>query len=47
MKASYRWLRSLVPQLTATPEELAEKLTQAGLEVEHTHHFGAAAASDH
>lgn len=45
MKASYRWLRSLVPQLSATPEELAEKLTQAGLEVEHIHHFGAAAAS--
>ncbi|MFO0662316.1 MAG: phenylalanine--tRNA ligase subunit beta [Polyangiaceae bacterium] len=45
MKASYRWLRSLVPQLTATPEELAKKLTHAGLEVESTHHFGAAAAS--
>src|ERR1700722_8682966 len=41
MKASYQWLRALVPQLTATPKELAARFTQAGLEVEGTHEFGA------
>lgn len=41
MKASYRWLRALVPALTATPKELAERLTHAGLEVEATSTFGA------
>jgi phenylalanyl-tRNA synthetase beta chain len=43
MKASYRWLRSLVPQLTASPEELAQRLTGAGLEVEAIHRYGAGA----
>jgi phenylalanyl-tRNA synthetase beta chain len=42
MKASYSWLRALVPGLTATPEELAARFTAAGLEVEEVHVFGAA-----
>ncbi|RAP30292.1 phenylalanine--tRNA ligase subunit beta [Candidatus Marinamargulisbacteria bacterium SCGC AG-343-D04] len=33
MKFSYSWLKSLLP-LTESPEDLAEKLTMAGLEVE-------------
>jgi phenylalanyl-tRNA synthetase beta chain len=41
MKASYRWLRALVPQLSAPPSEVAEKFTQAGLEVEGFHAYGA------
>jgi phenylalanyl-tRNA synthetase beta chain len=41
MKASYQWLRALVPALTASPAELAARFTQAGLEVEATHDFGA------
>lgn len=41
MKASYRWLRSLVPGLVATPEEVADKLTHAGIEVEGLTSFGA------
>lgn len=42
MKASYRWLKELVPQLTASPVELAAKLTFAGLEVEGITEYGAA-----
>jgi phenylalanyl-tRNA synthetase beta chain len=42
MKASYRWLRELVPQLTASPRELADRLTSAGLEVEGIAEYGAA-----
>jgi phenylalanyl-tRNA synthetase beta chain len=41
MKASYRWLRALVPGLQATPGEVAHRFTQAGLEVEGIHAFGA------
>jgi phenylalanyl-tRNA synthetase beta chain len=41
VKASYQWLRQLVPQLTATPAELGARLTAAGLEVEAMHVFGA------
>ena len=41
MKASIQWLRALVPQLTATPKEIAARFTQAGLEVEGTHEFAA------
>ena len=40
MKASYRWIKSLVPQLTASPEELAARITAAGLEVEGMQRFG-------
>lgn len=42
MKASYRWLRELVPQLVATPRDLAARLTGAGLEVEGLIEFGVA-----
>jgi phenylalanyl-tRNA synthetase beta chain len=42
MKASYNWLRELVPQLTATPNDLAARLTAVGLEVEGIHEYGAA-----
>jgi phenylalanyl-tRNA synthetase beta chain len=45
MKASYRWLRELVPQLTASPEELAARLTGAGLEIEGMTAYGAATSS--
>ena len=41
MKASYSWLRALVPQLSASPSELAARFTGAGLEVEAMHAFGA------
>ncbi|HKQ68952.1 MAG TPA: phenylalanine--tRNA ligase subunit beta [Polyangiaceae bacterium] len=41
MKASYRWLRALIPRLEAGPSEIAERLTRAGLEVEGVHSYGA------
>jgi phenylalanyl-tRNA synthetase beta chain len=34
MKASYAWLKALLPGLTASPKEVGERLTMAGLEVE-------------
>ncbi|HEX4341428.1 MAG TPA: phenylalanine--tRNA ligase subunit beta [Polyangiaceae bacterium] len=34
MRVSYRWLRELLPSLVATPSEVADRLTRAGLEVE-------------
>ena len=40
MKASIQWLRALVPQLTATPKEIAARFTAAGLEVEAMHEYG-------
>jgi phenylalanyl-tRNA synthetase beta chain len=40
MKASVLWLRALVPQLTATPKEIAARFTAAGLEVEAMHEYG-------
>jgi phenylalanyl-tRNA synthetase beta chain len=40
MKASIQWLRELVPQLKATPKEIAARFTAAGLEVEATHEYG-------
>jgi phenylalanyl-tRNA synthetase beta chain len=42
VKASYAWLRSLVPGLAAGPREIAERLTLAGLEVEDVVAYGAA-----
>ena len=42
MKASYAWLKELVPQLTASPVDLAARLTAAGLEVEGLVEYGAA-----
>ncbi len=41
MKASYRWLKALVSDLKASPREIADRLTGAGLEVEAIHAFGA------
>lgn len=45
MKASYRWLRELVPQLDSlapSPKDMAAKLTNAGLEVEGLTEYGKA-----
>src|SRR5436190_1777668 len=42
MKASYRWLRELLPPLDAAPKDLAARLTSAGLEVEGLAEYGAA-----
>ena len=45
MKASYRWLRELLPSLSASPKEVAERFTHAGLEVEGTIEYGAGTES--
>ena len=45
MKASCNWLRELVPQLTASPKDIAARFTAAGLEVEGIVEFGAATDS--
>lgn len=45
MKASTRWLRELVPQLDTSPQDLAARLTAAGLEVEGITEFGLATES--
>lgn len=45
MKASYRWLLELVPGLSASPKDVANRLTFAGLEVEGMQAFGAASES--
>ena len=46
MKASYRWLCELVPGLDAfSPADVAQRLTNAGLEVEALIDFGAATKS--
>jgi phenylalanyl-tRNA synthetase beta chain len=45
MKASCNWLRELVPQLTASPKDIAARFTAAGLEVEGIIEFGAATDS--
>ncbi|MBX3264428.1 MAG: phenylalanine--tRNA ligase subunit beta [Labilithrix sp.] len=45
MKASYRWLRELVPTLEASPSDVAARLTHAGLEVEGTIEYGAGTES--
>ncbi len=48
MKASYNWLRELLgPTFTAGPEEVAERLTRAGLEVESRTKFGEASDKVH
>ena len=41
MRVSYRWLQELLPELQATPAEVADLLTNAGLEVEGIESFGA------
>jgi phenylalanyl-tRNA synthetase beta chain len=43
MKASVHWLRSLVPGLSASAAEIANRFTAAGLEVEAITEFGLAA----
>ncbi len=43
MKVSVSWLRSLVPGLDAPVQEIAERLTRSGLEVEQIVTYGAAA----
>jgi phenylalanyl-tRNA synthetase beta chain len=41
MKASYNWIRALLPDLKASAREVAERFTFAGLEVEALHEYGA------
>lgn len=41
MKASYNWLRALLPACTSSARELADRLTFAGLEVEALTEYGA------
>jgi phenylalanyl-tRNA synthetase beta chain len=41
MKASYRWIASLVPELKASPKEVAEKLTRSGVAVDSITEYGA------
>lgn len=43
MKASHLWIRTLVPGLPDDPKALAAKWTDAGLEVESMHAYGAGA----
>jgi phenylalanyl-tRNA synthetase beta chain len=45
MKASYAFIRELLPALTASPRELADAFTFAGLEVEGLEEFGAASTA--
>lgn len=45
MKASYNWLRAMLPDLTATAREVAERLTDAGVAVDSVTEYGAAAGS--
>ncbi len=42
MKASYNWLKSLVPGIPDDPRAVAERFTRAGLEVEGISEYGAA-----
>lgn len=41
MKASYRWICALLPELKAEPRDLAERLTRAGIAVDSIEEFGA------
>src|SRR5438132_1112763 len=43
MKASLKWLQSLVPGLTQDSREVSARFTGAGLEIESMHTFGAGA----
>lgn len=45
MKASHKWLRELVPALPNDPQTIKQTLTNAGLEVEGVHRFGAASSA--
>jgi phenylalanyl-tRNA synthetase beta chain len=41
MKASYRWLRELLPALSASPNDVSARFTAVGLEVEGVSEYGA------
>src|SRR5690242_4232714 len=41
MKASYRWLRELLPAMDLSPKDVAARLTSVGLEVEGMTEYGA------
>ncbi len=41
MKASYRWLRALLPGLPDSPREIADRLSNAGIAVDGISEFGA------
>ena len=41
MRASYRWLKELLPHLSASPDEVARRLGEAGLAVDGIRRFGA------
>jgi phenylalanyl-tRNA synthetase beta chain len=41
MRASYRWLRELLPSLSASPDEVARRFGAAGLAVDGVRSFGA------
>jgi phenylalanyl-tRNA synthetase beta chain len=45
MKASYRWLRELLPGLDASPSEVAARLTGAGIDVEGMVEYGEASSA--
>jgi len=45
MRASYRWLKELLPHLTASPEEVALRFGAAGLAVDGVRSFGAGLGS--
>jgi phenylalanyl-tRNA synthetase beta chain len=40
MKASFQWLRAMVPGIPDDPKQVADRLTAAGLEVEGMHAYG-------
>ena len=42
MRVSYNWIRELLPALTASPQEVAERLSAAGLAVDGVARYGAA-----
>jgi phenylalanyl-tRNA synthetase beta chain len=42
MRVSYNWIRELLPELTASPHEVAERLSAAGLAVDGVTPYGAA-----
>ncbi|HEX6763908.1 MAG TPA: phenylalanine--tRNA ligase subunit beta, partial [Polyangiaceae bacterium] len=44
MRVSYNWIRELLPALQASPQEVAEKLSAAGLAVDGVSRFGASLA---
>src|SRR5262245_41709806 len=45
MKASYRWLSALLPGIDASPRELADRFSLAGLAVDAVDEYGAGTAA--